>query len=539
MADESEVSEEQYPKGLDVQRYFDLARRRHMHFLIPLLVGWLTVWGVGWILPASYKSSTLILVERPTMPKNYVEPNVSEDLQDRLQSITQQILSRTRLLLIIDKLHLYDGGRKTVTAEDKVNRMRKDIGVDLVHDAHNEEITAFKISYSARDPHVAQQVTSELADLFIDESLKVRKQESEDTTKFIESQLENARASLAEQEARVREFEGKHEGELPAQQATNLQILSGLQTQLQNEQDAFNNAKQQGVYFESLIQQYRALRSTPRTADGGPADLPAIDKELEALRSKLANLSAHYTDRYPDVQNLRVEIAKTEKMRDDLQASLKNKGKAVKQPDDGIASGDPGNITQNSSLLQLESQLRANQAEVKNRELAVAGLKLKVSEYQARLNNEPASEQQMADLTRGYEQSKVNYDDLLKKKNASEMATSMEQMQQGEHFRVLDSPSLPLKPDFPNRLKMCGVGLGVGLVLGLVVVGSFEAMDDRLYSDNGIKELLPVSIISEIPVVLIPSEERGYKEKRMFGWAMAALVTATILAGSAFSYLHD
>jgi uncharacterized protein involved in exopolysaccharide biosynthesis len=204
-----------------------------------------------------------------------------------------------------------------------------------------------------------------------------------------------------------------------------------------------------------------------------------------------------------------------------------------------MASGDPGSITQNSPLLQLEGQLRANQVEVKNREQAVASLKLRVNEYQARLNSEPASEQQMADLTRGYEQSKANYDDLLKKKTASEMATSMEQMQQGEHFRVLDSPSLPLKPDFPNRLKLCGVGLGVGLVLGLVVVGSFEAVDDRLYSDNGIKELLPVSIISEIPVVLIPSEERGYKEKRMLGWAMAALVTATILAGSAFSYLHD
>jgi polysaccharide chain length determinant protein (PEP-CTERM system associated) len=539
MADVSEVPEEQSPKGLDVQRYLNLARRRHMHFLIPVLIGWLTVWGVSWMLPVSYKSSTLILVERPTMPKNYVEPNVNEDLQDRLQSITQQILSRTRLLLIIDKLHLYDGGRKPVTPEDKVNRMRKDIGVDLVHDAHNEEITAFRISYRAHDPHVAQQITSELADLFINESLKVRQQESEDTTKFIENQLENARASLAEQESAVREFEGKHEGELPAQQATNLQILSGLQTQLQNEQDASNNAKQQGIYFDSLIQQYRALRSTPRTAEGGPSDLPAIDKELESLRSKLANLSAHYTDRYPDVQNLRVEIAKTEKMRDDLQASLKNKSKAVKQPDDGITSGDSGNITQNSPLLQLESQLRANQAEVKNREQAVAGLKLKVSEYQARLNNEPASEQQLADLTRGYEQSKVNYDDLLKKKNASEMATSMEQMQQGEHFRVLDSPSLPLKPDFPDRLKMCGVGLGVGLVFGLVVVGSFEALDDRLYSDNGTKELLPVPIISEIPVVLIPSEERGYKEKRMLGWAMAALVTATILAGSVFSYLHE
>lgn len=537
MADQSQDPEEQNAKGVDIQRYLNLARRRHMYFLIPVLVGWLAVWGAGWILPPSYKSATLILVEQPTMPKNYVEPNVSEDLQDRLQSITQQILSRTRLLLIIDKLHLYEGKRKTFTPDDKVDSMRKDIGVELVHDAHNQEITAFRISYSARDAHVAQQVTSELADLFIDENLKVRQQESEDTTKFIENQLENARASLAEQEAAVRDFEGKHEGQLPAQQASNLQILSGLQAQLQNEQDALNNAKQQGVYFESLIEQYRALRSTPKNADGGPSDLPAIDKQLADLRSKLSNLSAHYTDRYPDVESLRAEIAKTEKMRNDLQVSLKSNGGNGRGPNDRSAeAGDPA---QNSPILQLESQLRANQVELRNREQAVAGLKLRVNDYQARLNAEPAREQELADLTRGYEQSKANYDDLLKKKNASEMATSMEQMQQGERFKVLDPPSLPLKPDFPNRLKLCGVGLGVGLVLGLVVMGGFEAMDDRLHSERGLKEMLPVSIISEIPEVLVLSEERAARGKTIMGWAMAALVVATILAGSAFSYLHD
>jgi len=539
MADVSMASETEESKGLDIQRYLSLARRRHMHFLIPVLIGWIAVWSAGWVLPASYKSSTLILVEHPTMPKNYVEPNVSEDLQDRLQSITQQILSRTRLLLIIDKLHLYEGERKASTPDDKVNRMRKDIVVELVNDVHKDEISAFRISFSAHDPHVAQQVTSELAGLFIDENLKVRQQQSEDTTKFLENQLENARASLAEQEARVREFEGKHEGELPDQQASNLQILSGLQTQLQNEEDSLNNSKQQGIYFESLIQQYGALRSAPRTAGGGPTDLPAIDKELDTLRSKLTNLSAHYTDQYPDVVNLRAEIAKTEKLRNELEAGLKRKSRAARSGDDAGAEDAAGSLSRDPSVLQLESQLKANRAEVKNREQSVARLKQRVGEYQGRLNSEPANEQQLADLTRGYEQSKANYDDILKKRNASEMATSMEQMEQGGRFKVLDPASLPLKPDFPNRLKLCGLGLGVGLALGVVVVGSFEMLDDRVQSESGIKQLLPVAIISEIPEVVVSSEEQAFREKKMLGWAMAALVVATILAGSAFSYLHD
>jgi polysaccharide biosynthesis transport protein len=526
-----ELSEERHSERPDLQRYLNVVRRRHIHFLIPVFLGWLIVWGASWVLPARYKSGTLILVEQPTMPKNYVEPNVSDDLQDRLQSITQQILSRTRLLLIIDKLHLYGDSHGRTTPDEAVELMRKDIDIELVHDSQGAQITAFRIYYSARDPHVAQQVTSELTDLFINENLKVRQQESEDTTKFIESQLENARASLAEQEAKVRDFEGAHEGELPSQQASNLQILSGLQAQLQNEQDTLNTAKQQRVYLQTLIEQYRTIHTTSRTADGTPNGLAAIDNELDRLKSKLADLSSRYTDHYPEVENLKDEIAKTVKMRDEFIAEPKTK--------DGTHARDIADPSQSSPPLQLQGQLQANQAEIANREQAITELKARVSGYQARLNNEPASEQQLADLTRGYEQSKANYDDLLKKKNESTMATSMEQMQQGERFSMLDPPSLPVKPDFPNRLKFCGIGLGVGLALGLVVVGGFEAMDDRLHNEREIKLLLPMAVLSEIPEIVSPSDERISKKRIVLGWAMAALVAGTILAGSAFSYLHD
>ncbi len=535
----AEVTEEQNSEPLDLQRYLNIVRRRHIHFLIPMLLGWLVVWGASWVLPARYKSSTLILVEQPTMPKNYVEPNVSDDLQDRLQSITQQILSRTRLLLIIDKLHLYGGGRDQIAPDEKVALMSKDIDIQLVRDNNGEKITAFRINYSARDPHIAQQVTSELTDLFINENLKVRQQESEDTTQFIASQLENARASLAEQEAKVREFQGQHEGALPSQQASNLQILSGLQAQLQNEQDALNTAKQQRVYLQSLIEQYRGFHGASRTADGTPTSLSAIDQELDRLKAKLADLSSHYTDRYPDVQSVKDQIAKTEKRRDDLVADLKNKPDGGRQPNAATTAREAADPSQSSPALQLQGQLQANQSEITNREQSIAGLKVRINDYQARLNEEPAVEQQLADLTRGYDQSKADYDELLKKKNDSEMATSMEQMQQGERFSMLDPPSLPMKPDFPNRLKFCGIGLGVGLALGLIVAGGFEFLDDRLYSEKEIKTLLPVAIISEVPEILLPSDERRSMRRTALGWSMTALVAATILAGSAFNYFHD
>jgi uncharacterized protein involved in exopolysaccharide biosynthesis len=188
--------------------------------------------------------------------------------------------------------------------------------------------------------------------------------------------------------------------------------------------------------------------------------------------------------------------------------------------------------------LQLESQLQANLAEIGNREQGIAALKTRINDYQARLNNEPGSEQQLADLTRGYDQSKANFDDLLKKKNESSMATSMEQMQQGERFKMLDPPSLPLTPYFPNRLKFCGIGLGVGLALGLIFVVAFEFMDDRMYSEQEIKTLLPMAILTEIPEIILPSDGQIRKKKTMLGWATAVLVICVILAGSAFSFLH-
>jgi uncharacterized protein involved in exopolysaccharide biosynthesis len=368
--------------------------------------------------------------------------------------------------------------------------------------------------------------------------LKARQQESQDTTSFLESRLEDARTNLADQEAKVDQYDAKHVGELPSQQASNIQILNGLQSQLQNEQDARNTAKQQGIYLQALIGQYQALNGTSRTADTSPTSLPAIDQQLDTLRSKLTNLSAHYTDRYPDVQNLKDEIAKTEKMRDELLVDLKAKSTSGGKASQASVARDTRNGVQNSALAQVESQLQANKVEITNREQSVASLKARIDQYQARLNDEPAREQELDDLTRGYDQSKANYDDLLKKKNESALATSMEQMQQGERFTMLDPPSLPASPAFPNRLKLCGIGLGVGLALGLLVVGGLELTNDRLYGEKEIKTLLPVAILADIPEVVISSDERSTKKRTVLGWTMAALITATILAGFAFTYLQ-
>lgn len=522
---------EEQGSPLDLEHIKAIVRRRHIHFLVPLFACWLLVWGSSWVLPVVYKSSTTILVQQPTMPKNYVVPNISDDLQERLASIEQQILSRTRLLMIIDKLHLYAGSKRVLTPDDKVRRMSRNIDVDLVRDPDNGVITAFKVSFSASNPYMAQRVTSELTNLFIDENSKVREQESESTTQFIQDQLAMARANLADQDAKVKAFQATHQGALPTQQASNLQILSGLQEQLQSEQDSLNTARQQRVYAQSLIDQYNSNPGVARTATGATTGVAALDEQLDTLRTKLADLSTRYTDRYPEVQQVKSEIAKTQKARDQLVANLKTKGAG-----DGQALTDS---PQNASLLQLRSQLKADDLEISNREQAIANLKSRINDYQGRLNDQPAVEQQLADLTRDYSQSKDNYDDLLKKENDSQMATSMEHMQEGERFAVLDPPSLPLRPDFPNRLKMCEAGLGLGLVLGGLVVFGLEYFDDRMYGEKEIQNLLPVAVIAEIPEVVSPAEVRKSQKSLILGWTLAGFIFCTILAGSAFSLLRN
>jgi succinoglycan biosynthesis transport protein ExoP len=256
------------------------------------------------------------------------------------------------------------------------------------------------------------------------------------------------------------------------------------------------------------------------------------------LSAQLAELRSRYTDRYPDVVVVQDQIAAKEKLRQKLVVDEKNSGAVSKQPLQ-TNNRDAGIDPQTSAVLaQLQGQLESNRLEVENRGKSITAMKERIAAYQSRLNAEPIAEQQLAELTRGYEQSKENYDDLLKKESGSEMATSMERMQQGQRFTTLDPPSLPSKPDFPNRLKFCGFGLIAGLGLGLAVVAAFEFFDDRLETERQIRSLLPVAVIWEVPAVQGEMDLRRAKMRLALGLVSGVLVMVTILGGSLFSYLR-
>jgi succinoglycan biosynthesis transport protein ExoP len=532
--------EERPSESIDWDHYYGLIRRRTWHFLLPLFLGWLGVWVASWFMPSVYRSGTLILVEQPSVPTQFVVPNIAGNLQDRLQSITQQILSRTRLLHIIESFNLYAKDRSHAMPDDLVERMRKDIEIELVRSPdRDQQLTSFNVYYSSADPHVAQQVTSELTNLFISENLEVRQQQSENTTKFLENQLEEARQNLAEQELKVRQFKDLHMGQLPGQLQTNLQILGGLQSQLQNEQDALSRAKQQNVYLESLLGQYRTLQRTAKTGDNLSVGLPASDQELDRLKAQLANLSSHYTDRHPDVRRLKEQIAKTERMKQQIAADLATKaseGSAASNPD--AIPKDAAEIRDMSPMFALQGQLKVNQLDIANHQHTIQALQTRIDEYQTRLNQEPVRELQLTDLTRGYDQSRADYDSLLKKKNDSELATSLERQQQGEHFRILDPPSLPTKPFSPNRLKLFGIGLFAGIVLGGAFAAGTEFIDDRIYTEKELKKVVTVDLIAEIPPLVTAEEHNKHVRSMWFRWAGAGVVAVSILAGFAITYLR-
>ncbi len=529
---EEELQESGTP--IDFGEIKGMVRRRRWQFLIPFFCGWLLVWGASWVIPSTYRSGTLILVEQPSVPEKYVVSNIDSDIQHQLDSITQQILSRTRLIRIIDSLGLYATERKHKSADDMVETMRKDIEIELSH-GDDRKLSAFNIYYANRDPKMAQAATSELANLFITENLEQRQERSENTTKFLQDQLDQARAKLADQEAKLRVFKDQHLGELPTQTQSNLQILTGLQSQLQANQDSLNRAKQQNTYLESLLNQYRATGQGSKPGDSGsPLGLAAVDKELDQLKAQLADLTSHYTDKHPDVRKTKEQIARTEKMRERIVAEMNSSANdSTTVPAPG-ASLDP----KTAPMLEMESQLKANRLEIVNREAEIKDEQANINQYQARLNMAPVMEQQFADITRDYDQSKTDYEALLAKKNQSEMSTDLEKTQQAEHFRMLDPPNLPVKPYKPNRLMLCGAGLAVGLVLGGGFAFGKEKLGGKIYTEREIKKLVPFDVIGEIPAIESVEEQSSNRRSAWFAAVAAVVIMGFILLGSAVTYLY-
>ncbi|MGA9564923.1 MAG: Wzz/FepE/Etk N-terminal domain-containing protein [Candidatus Korobacteraceae bacterium] len=524
-----ELDDQKSMRGLD--EYWAMVVRRRWWILGPLFLGWLIVFASAWIIPPKYTSETVILVEQQKVPEKFVLPNVQVDLEERLQSITQQVLSRSRLLSIINNLHLYQGLFFS-SPDDQIVQMRKDIKIDLVQTAPTPgkpvELTAFKVSYVADKPQIAQQVNTQLASFFIDENVRASQEQSQQTTNFLDSQLTAAASALAVQEKQIREYEASHMGELPDQLQSNLQILSGAQGQLQAAVDARDKALQQQAYLSSLATQYDAMGVTENT----PAMTQTNAQQLEAMRADLASLEAKYTPDHPDVKKLKDTIAKMEQMQKDTQDSKS----ADASDDTDKTTATPSQLQAMTPVMQIQSQIKANKLEIQTREQQIAKLEQKVNQYQARLNATPGRQQELSDIMRNYDESKKNYDDLLGKTMTSQLATSLNRQQQGDQFRIIDPPSLPEKSSFPDRFKFSLAGLGIGLALAFVFGVGSEFLDDRIRGEQDLLDAAQLPVLAEIPPLPTDREVAAQRWKPWIAVAAAILIAIIIPTGIWYAY---
>jgi polysaccharide biosynthesis transport protein len=532
------------PQVLTWQDYWKIVQRRRWLLMLPIFVCWAAVWVVCWFLPAVYRSEALVLIEQQKVPEHYVVSNVAADLQERLQSMTQQVLSRTRLRRIIGELHLYTSESQRLSPDELVERMRKDIKIEMVETPNRPgELTAFKISYSASDPRLTQQVASSLSSFFIDENLRSREKESEDTTEFLATQLQDARKHLEEQETKLREFKNLHLGELPSQLNSNLQILSGFQSRLQDANERLERAEQQKVYLNSLLSQYQALSKQIRDGQKGTALSPnGIDDQLDSLKRQLADLEAEYTDKYPDVVKMKDEITETEQLKAKNESDLnKPKDSGKDNSKEATASADAADLRGAdpktvSPTLEIRSQIKSNEMEIQDRKQEIKKLEQSVDDYKSRLNETPVREQQLSDITRDYDQSRANYESLLAKSNQSALSTNLEKRQQGEQFRIIDPPNLPTKPFWPNRLQLSLFGMAAGAVLGIGCAALAESTDDRIHQERVIGAISRLPVLGIVPPLLTVSERRRRVWQIVGESAAGAVMLMIVIGGTVVAF---
>ncbi|MBZ5700340.1 MAG: hypothetical protein LAN84_00675 [Acidobacteriia bacterium] len=519
-------------KPFDTKLYWDIAIRRRWWLLGPLFGIGLIAFGVALLWPPVYRSEALILVEQQKVPAKYVTPNVVSDLDSRLQSMTQQIMSRTRLESLIKQFNLYSRERTRSTMDEIVDKMRGDIVIQAVQPGYGKEdqTTAFRIYYSAEDSRIAQQVNNELTSLFIEKSLEARAQQSINTTGFLQNQLEQARKDLAQQEEQLRQYKMRYLGELPQQEQSNLQILNSLELQLQSATDALGRAEQQRIYLQSLRSEYRAMtESAGKGGLTGPSPTESVpDAALRELRKQQAELEAKYTPQHPDVVRVKEQIAQWEE--------LKKRAEKPSPASAGQQTETATEISGQPALAEVESRLKAIEAEISNNKQHAEKLRKQIEGVQGRLSLTPVREQQLAEVTRNYQNSRQYYQSLLEKELESELATNLEKRQEGEQFRIIDPPSLPDKPYKPNRPMIILGGWLIGFCAGAGLLALREFMDGSLRGEKDLQAQTSLPILVRIPVMYSAWQRKSGRMRLVMEVAILALLTVVSLGVAIYTY---
>ncbi len=504
-------------KSFNVHDYIEIFLRRIWYIVIPFVII-----GVGtviyiFITPKEYRATALILVTPQEVPETFVKPTVTSRIETRLQSINEEIMSRTQLEKVISEFKLYPDLAKSKSSEEIVEKMRKDIKIQIKGNPERQQEGkqqgAFTISYAGRNPIVITRVTNKLASLFIEENLRVREKQAQGTSEFLSIELVAKKAMLDEQEKALTSFKRQYFGELPEQKDANVKVLEQLQLFYQRVGESLGRAQDRKLIIQKQISDTELLlASYPITKDGitslGTSFKDPQVAQLEQLKIQFADYQAKYTEKHPDIVTVKKRIAeleaKIEKDKSEKKAEESIAVSELPEPQVGAKKGkkdEKSELRLNPRYKEMEAQLIAIDLEIQRLKDEEEKIKAQINRYRERVENTPIRELAMTNITRDYLNTKDSYQTLLKKSQEAQQAENLERRQKGEQFKVIDPATVPMKPVSPNIPKILLFGLMLGLGGGFGMAFFREQMDHSFRDAEDLEATLGFKVLTNIPKI--------------------------------------
>jgi len=422
----------------------------------------------------------------------------------------EQILSRSRLQPIIEQFGLYASIRSRRTMDELIAKLRTSIlvtPVEPMQGTRGSSLPGFHIDVTLETPELAQGVCTEISSMFMEQNARSREQQAAQTTSFLTEQLDQAKARLDEQDARLAKFKARYLGALPDQEQTNLSLLTGMNSQLEANTQALSRAQQDKAFNQTLLDQELANLRSPQRGQNSVT----LDQQLALLQDQLLALQAKYTGEHPDVVKLKTQIQDLKRQMAVLAARTQDQVSGESK----IPPMEPPQVQ------QLRARIHQDEVSISSLSTQQERIQEQIKLLQSRIQSSPAVEQQFKELTRSYQTALEFYNDLLKKRENSAMAANLEHQQEGEQFSVLDRPSLPSEPSFPKKKLFVAGGLGGGLALGLGILFLIAVSDRSMHTERDIEICLKLPVLAMVPVIERPAHADG--EKRGSTASMHAL----------------
>jgi polysaccharide chain length determinant protein (PEP-CTERM system associated) len=465
-------------RTLNVEDYLAIFKRRWWIVVIPTIILPIAAIALTFVIPPVYESQSLVLIDQQKVPEDFVHPIVNEDLDSRVASMNEQVLSRSSLQPIVDKYNLYGDQRMDMDA--RIDRVRtKDITLQAIRSqiSHGDGLPGFRIFFRASDPRTAAQVCADLTSLFTKVNLNSREAAAEGTTSFIKERLEQAKRDLDDQDAKLAAFQRLHFGMLPDDEKSNLDLLSTLNAQLDAATGQLQTLDQQQVGMEALLaQQSQPVATTPT---GAPVRTSQAEQaELDRLLVRRDDLTLRYSEDYPDVRAVSRQIA-------DLQAQMAKEADAP-PPAPTAPAASASNRPDSAVVQNLRAALAQIRTAIQSKRKQQESIEQQIRVYQGRVQSTPQVAEQFKELTRDYQTTVTSYQALLAQSQKADEATDLEHRQEGETFTVLDQANVPDSPTFPKLSVFAGGGLAAGLGLGLLIVALLEYRDTALRTERDV-----------------------------------------------------